>query len=105
MERNKRFGEAAAAEADVLTTICHACHWILDTPGTRSTVRIVNYISLVGQALGILHEDRVGKLRKTGSVDEAIKLIRQEMGARYECLPFLPEQIREAVGSVLGLPP
>ena len=52
-ERQKRLAEAEATGAKTLVTVCHGCQWYLNAPGADHDVRIVNFIQLVGEALGI----------------------------------------------------
>lgn len=103
-ERRLRLAEAAATGAKTLVTVCHGCQWILGSPGVNSAVRIVNYIRLAGQALGIRHQERFRKLREMGDTEAIVKSIQEEMGDSFDRLPFDRERIRQAVGSVLGSP-
>jgi heterodisulfide reductase subunit D len=101
-DRRQRLGEAAATGAGTLVTVCHGCQWILDSPGIDPAVRIVNYIRLVGEALGIRHEERCRKLREIGDTEAILNFVRRDMGDRFGRLPFDSEQIRQTVESVLG---
>ena len=97
----RRLEEAADTGAKVLVTVCHGCQWIMDCPGTETSVEIVSYVRLVGEALGIRHEDRSRKLREIGNMESYLKATRQVIGEGFERLPFERERIREAVRSVL----
>jgi len=97
-----RLAEAEATGAETLATVCHGCQWIMDRPRTGSGLRIVNYIRLVGEALGIHHRERFRELRELGSPEAAIHSIHKEMGGRFDQLPFDREQIMETVEVLLG---
>jgi Fe-S oxidoreductase len=100
-ERRQRLAEAVATGAKTLVTVCHGCQWILDSPGVDADVRIVNYIRLAGEALGIRHEERFRKLREMDDPEKILKVVREMMGERFDQLPFDRERIRQAVESVL----
>jgi heterodisulfide reductase subunit D len=97
-----RLKEAAAAGARTLVTVCHGCQWIMDRPGTGTGVRVVNYVRLVGDALGIYHRERFRELHKKGSPEAAMEYLDKEMGGRLDQLPFDHARIRKTVGILLG---
>jgi len=101
-ELRERVGEARAAGAKTMVTVCHGCQWIMDRPAGDDGVDVVNYIRLVGESLGISHPERFRALRKTESVDAALESIRGVMGDRYDQLPFEGERIRETVRILMG---
>lgn len=102
-EKRERIGEAVSKGVETLVTVCHGCQWILDSPGSEDApVRVVNYIRLVGEALGIDHRERFREMRKIGNPDAVINAIREELGGRYERLPFSRQQIERAVRTMLG---
>jgi heterodisulfide reductase subunit D len=101
-QRRERLAEAAATGARTLVTVCHGCQWILDAPGVTSDVRVINYIRLMGKSLGIRHPARSRELREMGSSDAIVDKIRENMGDRFDRLPFDGERIREAVGRILA---
>ena len=98
----QRLKEARAVRARTVATICHGCQWIMDRPDIGMDVRVVNYIRLVGEALGISHPERFKALRSTGSVDAAMEYIRGEMGDRYDRLPFDRDRVRQTVKILMG---
>jgi Fe-S oxidoreductase len=100
-QRRKRLSEAAATGVGTLVTVCHGCQWILGAPGVVSDLRIVNYIRLVGETVGIRHPERSRRLREIGDADAIIDEVGKEMGDRLDALPFDREQIRDAVSHVL----
>lgn len=101
-DRKNRLAEAAATGAGILATVCHGCQWILDVPGAESSIRIANYISLVGEALGVRHRNRFLEMREMVDAEAAISFIREVMGDRIDQLPFDRDQIMRAVDVLLG---
>jgi len=97
-----RLAEAEATGAETLATVCHGCQWIMDRPRTSTGLRVVNYLRLVGEALGIHHRERFRELRELESPEAAIHSIRKEMGDRFDQLPFDRDQIMETVEILLG---
>jgi Fe-S oxidoreductase len=97
----ERMAEAEATGAQTLATVCHGCQWIMDRPGTDTNMKVVNYIRLVGKALGVSHRERFRELREMGSPEEAIDLLKGEMGGRFDRLPFDRDRIMEAVEILL----
>jgi Fe-S oxidoreductase len=97
----ERMAEAEATGAQTLATVCHGCQWIMDRPQTDTGLRVVNYLRLVGEAFGIHHRERFRELRELGSPEAAIDFLREEMGDRFDHLPFDRDQIRETVEILL----
>jgi Fe-S oxidoreductase len=97
----RRLDEAANTGAKTLATVCHGCQWILDSPDDDPVVRVVNYIRLAGEALGIRHQERCKRLRSLGDTNTIMESLRMEMGESFNRLPFEPERIREAIRSVM----
>jgi Fe-S oxidoreductase len=100
-EMKDRLAEAKATGAKTLATVCHGCQWIMDRPPIGTDIRVVNYILLVGEALGIRHRERFRELRKMGNPEEALDSLREEMGDRFYRLPFDRDRIRETVEILL----
>jgi Fe-S oxidoreductase len=100
-ERRQRLAEAAATGAKQVVTICHGCQWILDDPGCKPAVDVTNYVTLVGDALGISHEERSRIMRENDDVKVVLNSLREQMGDRFDSLPFDRERIRKAVENVL----
>jgi Fe-S oxidoreductase len=97
-----RLVEAEKAGARTLVTVCHGCQWIMDRPGEETGIRVVNYIKLVGEFLGIHHRERFLELRLMGSCEAAMESIRKEMGERFEKLPFQKDKIERAIKIISG---
>jgi len=101
-EKQLRINEAEETGAGILATVCHGCQWILDPPMPDSAMRVVNYIRLVGEALGIEHRSRFGEMRQMGDVKAVIDAIRDELGDRFERLPFDRSQVERTVKTMIG---
>lgn len=101
-DRRQRLAEAADTGAKQVVTICHGCQWILDDPGCQPAVDVTNYVTLVGDALGISHEERCRVMRENDDVEVVLNSLREKLGGRFDLFPFDRKRIREAVESVLG---
>jgi hypothetical protein len=103
--RDARLQEAADTDADLLVDVCHYCHEVFVKGEPRCAYRVVNYISLAAEALGIEREDVFRKYTHWGDLDrillDADPLIRQS--------PFSRERIIEVLTrtfcDVFGCPP
>lgn len=100
--RDSLIQSASEMGADVIVTISHACHreWCGYT-GDGPTV--VNYVSLVAEAIGIpVRDDLLDKLRRGRSVDEIVLMTRpnwESHGKSVEEARQLVEQYFAEVGS------
>ena len=63
------FEKAGEAEVDVYSTIYHGCQRILCRYETEYPLRVEHYLTLVGRALGIEHEDLFKKYLQMGDAD------------------------------------
>jgi Fe-S oxidoreductase len=59
--RDERLKEAAETQADILVDVCHFCHETFVSMETSYEYRVVNYVTLVAEALGIAREEYVRK--------------------------------------------
>jgi Fe-S oxidoreductase len=101
-ERRQRLAEAVATGTKQVVTVCHGCQWILDDADDTLGMKVVNYIRLVGEALGISHEERFRKLRETADPEIALEALCEEMGDRFERLPWEWTRIQAAIETLLG---
>jgi Fe-S oxidoreductase len=100
--------ELAAAEAagvDCLVGIYHACHRELCAHETTLPFRIVNFLELVGEAMGVERPDLFKQWKMMQDVDRVLA----EVGDQVKREGLDPEAVREVmVASILGeqpLPP
>ncbi len=87
--RDSRLEEAAQTNADIMVNVCHACHEVFMTKETEHNFAVVNYITLVAQALGIDREDKFKKYMQWGDVDR----ILEDAGDLIESSPYPLETI------------
>ena len=86
-------GAAADARVDILATIYHSCHREICHAEAQHPFAIVNYISLLGEAMGIEHADVYKRYRLMADPDAIIA----------EAQPFIeanrldPDRVREVV--------
>ena len=97
--------ELAAAEAagvDCLVGIYHACHRELCAHEATLPFRIVNFLELVGEAMGVERPDLFKQWRVMQDVDRVLA----EIGDQVEREGLDPEAVREVmVASMLGEQP
>ena len=97
--------ELAAAEAagvDSLVGIYHACHRELCAHEATMPFRIVNFLEIVGEAMGITRPD----LFKQWKVMQDVDRVLAELGDQVERERLDPEAVREVmVASLLGEQP
>lgn len=77
--RDSRLQEAAATEADMLVDVCHYCHDVFCREARSSSYEIVNYVSLLGEALGIHREDRFRKYLQWGDADRVWQAVQPSL--------------------------
>lgn len=68
---DQEFREAKARGADTLATVFHACHREVCHLGDAS-FEVLNFLELVGEAMGIRHEDLYRRMRLMQDVDAII---------------------------------
>ena len=93
---------AAAAGVDCLVGIYHACHRELCAHERDYAFRVVNFLELVGEALGVQQPD----LFKQWKVMQDVDRILAELGDRVEAAGLDLEAVREAMAAhILGEQP
>lgn len=97
-----RLLEAEKTGAKTLATVCHGCQWIMDRPWKDDGVRVVNYVKLAGDALGIRHPERLRKLRELGSREAVMEALEENTGERIDRLPSGKEQVTRVIDIILG---
>ncbi len=67
----QEFATAKALGADTLATVFHACHREVCTLGNAS-FEVLNFLELIGESMGLRHEDRYRRLKLLDDVDAII---------------------------------
>jgi heterodisulfide reductase subunit B len=89
--------EAAETKADLLVNVCHYCHEVFTDKEQNYNYSVVNYISLIAEALGIERED---KLKKYKQLDDVYKIL--DYAKNYiEHSPFSKEKIIESLQTII----
>lgn len=70
------FQQAKEAGAGVVVTLYHSCHREVCEQDGRLGLEVVNYISLLGEALGIYYEDRFKRFKLSGDVEAILEELR-----------------------------
>jgi len=67
----QEFATAKTLGADTLATVFHACHREVCTLGDAS-FEVLNFLELIGESMGLGHEDRYRRLKQLDDVDAII---------------------------------
>jgi Fe-S oxidoreductase len=70
--RQREFAAAAAAGVTTIASIFHACHRDLIAYQPRVTFELLNFMELIGEAMGIHIPDLYKKLQLMGDIDQII---------------------------------
>lgn len=91
--RNERMDEAAETKADLLVDVCHYCHEVFIDKEQKYNYSVVNYVSLIAEALGIEREDKLKKYKQLNDVDKILDdvkdYINQSQFSRDEIIESL----------------
>ena len=71
--REREFAAAEAAGVDTLATIFHACHREICHYESGRSFEILNFMELVGESLGLRHEDIYKRLKLMQDVDAIVR--------------------------------
>ena len=71
--REREFEAAEAAGVDTLATIYHACHREICHYESGRSFEILNFMELVGESLGLRHEDAYKRLKLMQDVDAIVR--------------------------------
>jgi Fe-S oxidoreductase len=98
----RELAAAGAAGVDALVGIYHACHRELCAHEATLPFRIVNFLELVGEAMGVERPDLFKQWKMMQDVDRVLA----EVGDQIERAGLDPEAVREVmVASILGEQP
>ena len=84
---------ARESRADVLATIYHSCHREICENEARNPFEIVNYISLLGEAMGIENPDVYKRYKLSADPDATFK----EVQAYVQANNLDPDRVREVL--------
>ncbi|WP_319371884.1 (Fe-S)-binding protein [uncultured Ilyobacter sp.] len=70
--RKERMDEAAETKTDLLVDVCHYCHEVFIDKEQNYNYSVVNYVSLIAEALGIEREDRLKKYKYLNDIDKIL---------------------------------
>jgi len=70
--RKERMDEAAETKAELLVDVCHYCHEVFIDREQKYNYSVVNYVSLIAEALGIEREDKFKKYKQMNDVDKIL---------------------------------
>lgn len=85
--------EARSRGADLLATSCGGCYTAFSEMEERSGVEAQNVIALLGQAMGIEHEDRLKKYRSLNDPQKILEAAREFI----EASPFTLAEMEQIV--------
>jgi Fe-S oxidoreductase len=98
----RELAAAGAAGVDALVGIYHACHRELCAHEATLPFRIVNFLELVGEAMGVERPDLFKQWKMMQDVDRVLA----EVGDQIDRAGLDPEAVREVmVASILGEQP
>jgi hypothetical protein len=80
-----------------MVNICQGCHWLFTGPDWTPEIKVTNYVTLVGQSLGINHEERFLKWRKWNDPERILNDIWANVGEGVELLSFSRKQIEKMI--------
>lgn len=92
------FAAATGAACDIVATLYHSCQRELCGEEHRRGVEVKSVYTIVGDALGFPHEDKLKRFKEIGDVEHVLEVVAPNLAAHH--LP--PEAARAALASVLG---
>jgi len=90
--------EAKAADVDVVATIYHSCHREICQAEAQYPFAIVNYISLLGEAMGIEYPDVYKHFKHQADPAAAFR----EVEAYVRANGLSPDRVREVLSHAFG---
>jgi Fe-S oxidoreductase len=97
--RDDRLAEAAQTHSDIFVDVCHHCHNVFCGKEPEYEFDVMNYVSLVAEALGIEREDKFKKYKQWKDLDR----ILTDAEAYVEASPFSREKMIEVVKKTMNL--
>ncbi len=91
-----RLKEAEQTGADQMVTVCHYCNQTFASKETDFDFKVVNYVNLVAESMGIHRQDKFKKYAQWNDIE----LILKDMGTHIETSHFKKEKIIDTLRSV-----
>ncbi|PIE31290.1 hypothetical protein CSA56_18775 [candidate division KSB3 bacterium] len=91
--RDERLQEASQTAPDMLVDVCHYCHDVFSREADRYPYEVVNFVTLLGKALGLAREDRFQKYIQWGDEER----IWQDVEVFAQDSPYSKELIKDAI--------
>ena len=91
-----RLKEAEQTGAEMMATVCHFCGQAFGAQEDQFDFEVINYVTLVAEAMGIRREDKFKKYRQWNDIGK----IMADIGPRAETLPFSRETIVSTLETV-----
>ncbi|MDR3599105.1 MAG: (Fe-S)-binding protein [Desulfosporosinus sp.] len=97
--RDERLQEAEETGADILVDICQTCHNIFAKEELKYTFEIINYVSLIAEALGIEREDKFKKYKQWGSLKRILEDAREYIAQSEYPRDTIIEVLKNSIAS------
>lgn len=95
--RNERMDEASETNADLLVDVCHYCHEVFIKEEEKYDYSVVNFVSLVAEALGIEREDKFKKYKQLNDIDKVLEDAKDYINQS----PYSLEKIIESLKAII----
>jgi Fe-S oxidoreductase len=95
--RRHLYGLVASTGADVMATVCNTCTMTMGVEDRGLPFEVTNFMTVVGRALGIGHEERLKSLAQLGNLNQVIEASR----ACFQAHGYSEEEVRAKVGPIL----
>ncbi len=93
--RDERLKEAACTNTDMLVDICHYCHEIFADQEQKYSYSIVNYITLITEAMGIGREDKFKKYKQWKDVNKILEDAKEFLEDSTYSVPQIKEALKK----------
>lgn len=99
----EQFREAKDRGAENFVTISHECQRLLYEYELRFELQVENFVTLLGESAGIVHEDLYRRCMRSGDLDEIYEVLRVNIEANHLKEAAVRDVIRRYF--VPGIPP
>jgi Fe-S oxidoreductase len=94
--RRRLYDLVEGTGADLMATVCNTCTMTMGFEDSQLPFEITNFITVLGRALGIRHEERLKRFSQLGSLDRLIEESRQY----FQAHGYSDQEVRDRVGSL-----